>query len=762
MTIKNTNSRQIFLLILIFVGDIYLSLSAFYLAQAWQNRTFLKEDYLIHIDFKFLFLSHATDSRYFPFLFIPLMIIIWNICLAILHEYHHNSLSDGGSVLTTTNLSHIIDNLIFAISFSLLSAITIDFFSIGLSRKLLIYYVICSVILIFIYHCFITLIVYLISSEIYLLRNIKAKYILSFFAIGLGFYMSVSIYLFGVEFENDGMHYMHHAIYMNHTMRFDVSPQVAYIAKHPNPLWAPLHPFLISLGMFVHPFPADSAGFMSGIYSIFYFFAFAHILQNFNTSLKFNLICLMTLFTIPAISNIFHSVFSEPPFALFLIITLYYLSKHSQTYQLGDYFFIILFATSASLTRYIGYVLLISVSIYTSYFLIMHRNHPLISKSKHLVLNILSYVPILSYEIYTYITLGTFHGIRNEPTSTVADEFNLLIDVLTHDLNQYILLLAVLALILYIFQLKQQKYIVEKKIIIFLTFIFLFICFYLLTFFYIYSTINIDIIQSRYLAPLYSYLLLFVVIIHISILNIQHGNSNIIKIGFYTFLVVAIFTNIQTFRNKLTSKPGLAPRYNHANFHETTVGKQFNAYFKKSLTSHDKILVSVINWKGAIATPIFGRSFFFKKNMIDNPSYQNITLSHVQTNGFSISLESNQQEKMIIYRDFPALTHFDEKENELIYYNINSAIYDQRVVFIFYCEYEKFKANYRLPIQGYDYLKDSLYEMAHSEDSTLAILIIYDPSGVIYENYLLQENTYYGVSKERFGLYTIYQFEVLK
>ena len=148
--------------------------------------------------------------------------------------------------------------------------------------------------------------------------------------------------------------------------------------------------------------------------------------------------------------------------------------------------------------------------------------------------------------------------------------------------------------------------------------------------------------------------------------------------------------------------------------------------------------------------------------MIDNPSYQNITLSHVQTNGFSISLESNQQEKMIIYRDFPALTHFDEKENELIYYNINSAIYDQRVVFIFYCEYEKFKANYRLPIQGYDYLKDSLYEMAHSEDSTLAILIIYDPSGVIYENYLLQENTYYGVSKERFGLYTIYQFEVLK
>jgi len=543
-----------------------------------------------NLDFELLFYD-TTEGLHYPLLFLPVIIITWLITIIFL------PINESKQTLTFK------DNITFAIIFPLLNDTTIYFLSVGFPRIILVYFVVSTIPLLIAWRVIILFVPQKIWNQSYVnthsLNQFKAMYLFPMLAFALGLLLFVSIRLFGITTKFDGMYYMNQALKMHYIHEF-----------MPSPLWSPLHPFFINLGMFFESFPADAVGLMAGIYNILYFIVFALILQIFNTNIRFNMLFLILLFTTPVISAMFHSSFSEPLFSLFLILTLYYLVKHHQSHNIHHYRFALFFAMCAVLTRYIGYLLLFAVSMHTLYFL-FYKEKSTLSKKHYFFWNSLMYLPILLYEGRNYIIFGTFHGYRVPTQLTIMDNAYLSFHYIKTDISTYLWILFVIAIIQYIILLKQGDSISIKKFLFPLTFILFFLVSYIIALICTTSIVIIDPIDTRYFTPIYSYFLLFIFLNFTYLLNTQNIKKHYItEIVIYSLLIITIVTNIHQLKTSLIANHPSRRHFNETKFDTSVTIEEFNTYFEDTFNRHDKILVSATTWDGLLTRDFWGRSLF--------------------------------------------------------------------------------------------------------------------------------------------------------
>ena len=106
---------------------------------------------------------------------------------------------------------------------------------------------------------------------------------------------------------------------------------------------------------------------------------------------------LATLFASPGFLCAYHNAWSEPTFSACLILNLFFVIRHYETHRLRYYGAAAICAGTAALTRYIGYFLVSTLFIYTVYHLITCACRKRAVWAKYLLLNSLSYIPVILY-----------------------------------------------------------------------------------------------------------------------------------------------------------------------------------------------------------------------------------------------------------------------------------------------------------------------------------------------------------------------------
>jgi len=480
-------------------------------------------------------------------------------------------------------------------------------------------------------------------------RSALKSHFVTILAFSLGFFWLIFIYSSGLHFSGDSGHYLGYALDMHYEGNYSVS------ATRP-----PVYPILISLFMYFDGFPAGAAAIVSGISLILLLIVFALILQKFSKDTLLNSLFLIGFFMFDKFLYIFKYAWSEVPFSLFLILNFYFLLRHHESKKIRHYVFAVIFVSLATLTRYMGYSLIAAFFIYTIYFLYINRSSKTISIKKYLLLNTISYIPLILFLIRNYLVFKTFHGIRNPTHLTVFQNCIEVLKVLNESLCSYLLILLVMSIVLYILFKKKDIKMGENKSIFSLSYIFLMVFIYIGILIYSTSSVKVDPIAIRYFSPIYSFFFLFVFINYSLVLQTpmcdeKKPGRNVIKFFFYCIVFAILIVhgrnfflfmdNIHKNRHEIDCHPM------SAGYETSPAIKKMNAFLTDIFSRQDKIyIVSVYEYRNRFNYPHVARTHFFRRGLIKNSSVSHFTFKSINYAGFVINFLLENKRKRIIYR----------------------------------------------------------------------------------------------------------------
>ena len=510
--------------------------------------------------------------------------------------------------------------------------------------------------------------VIMIFSGSRLYRRPLGSHLVTIVAFCLGLLWLIFIYDHGIHITPDSTKYMTFAMKMHYARDYSV-----------NPLWPPLYPFLLNLFMFVEGFPAESAELISGISMMAFLVTFALTLYKFREGIVLNLLFLLTLFTFTKPLYVFHCAWAETPFSLFLILNFYFLLRHWETKLVGHYVLAALFVALAALTRYLGCSLIIAFFGYTVYFLFVYRGEKGISTRKYLLWNSITYIPIFLYMARNYFIWGAFHGSRGVSEITVGQNIYRACKVLGEDLNGYLLTLLAISLVLYLSLTRVRGYSLRSKFVLPLSFILFFVITYISLLVYTTSRVTVDDIETRYLAPIYFYCLLFIFISFSGALQFKTGKRGyerfrkyVLPLVLFSLILGIFFVQLRDFRffMHLIAKrqyAGISCFISGFNRSPTLGG--LRDYFKDIFSKQDKAYVSFFyEYRPESLWTYMGRryvarSFFYRGSLLRIPGFSDFSFESIGEADYTIAFRSGSLSKALVYRNLPSSI---ENESQLI------------------------------------------------------------------------------------------------
>jgi hypothetical protein len=471
-------------------------------------------------------------------------------------------------------------------------------------------------------------------------------------AVCLGLFWLIFIYVSGLGLSPDSTHYMVNALNMHYAFDFS-SFSLSVI-----PLWPPFYAFLLNLFMFFNVFPAEAAALLSGCSMLILLVIFTLILKKFSQNLLLNTLFVLTLFTLTGFLDSYLFVMSESPFALFLILHIYFLLKHNETQLVKYYVLAAIFVSLATLTRYMGYPLILTFFIYTIYFLVKSgkQKNQYFLWNQYLLLNSLTYLPIILYLVRNYMISRTFHGHREPAELSIFQNLHRVVEVFTSDFSIFLLILLIISLIFYVFLIKNRNQLIINHSLLALSYIFAFIVIYTIMIVYTTSQVIVNPISTRYFSPIYFTFFLFIFISFNSILrfnSINHINrkySVFWQIALYFSILITLLINIQNYIqliNKVSNKQDTTAYYSDIGFKFSTTSKNLNEYFDKIFTHQDKLYVSFLSHNEYVVEG----SFFFRYFLTDQ-KFRHFSFKEVKNywwTNFTISFSKDDRNKTLHY-----------------------------------------------------------------------------------------------------------------
>ena len=471
------------------------------------------------------------------------------------------------------------------------------------------------------------------------------------FAVGFGLSWLVLTQVSGLKLTFDSTVYLAYALNMHHADSFFEMTMV--------PVWPPLYSFLIHIFMFFNIFPAEAAALLNGISLLLCLVVFSLILQRFSHNRLLNLLFLIALCTFTGFLNSYFHIMSEAPFSLFIVIHLYFLIRHHETCQVKYYILAAIFVSLATLTRYMGYSLIITFMGYTIYFLIQNsKNKQNYLWKKYLLWNSITYIPILLYITKNYIYFNVFHGDRQSSNLTIYQNFDRVLTVLTSDLNVFLLTLFALSVLSYVIFafFNRQK---SEKSIALISYILSFIIIYIILLVYTTSQVQVDPISTRYFSPLYACLFIVIVIslnTTLPILTIHHQYFHQLSTVVLYFFILAIcvvhLKGFTQFINTIYQKSSSATYYSDIGFKLSPTSKELNNFFETLLLKQDNLYISFLDY-GKYS---YDGAFFFRYNLITRPEFNNFSfkkLGNQWWSNFNLSFDREGEKKTLHYLTLP-------------------------------------------------------------------------------------------------------------
>ena len=430
-----------------------------------------------------------------------------------------------------------------------------------------------------------------------------------------------------------------------------------------NPAWAPLYPFLINLVMFVHKFPAESAALISGICMIGVLITYVALLQKYSDDIFLKIFFLFLLFFFAKFLSIYDVVWSETLFTLLILLSLYFVINHYEKHRLRDYVFASIFISLASLTRYAGIPFIALFFVYTFYDLSRKSDFRL-NATKYLLLNSLSYIPIILYLRSNYINSGTFFGPRVPPNLTIFDNLHRTIEVFNSDFGLFLLILLLISTIFY-FELikKTEKAQSERNISFSLTA--LVVTFISYTFFIIYTATQakVDPINTRYYAPIYPIILLFIFIGISNAIRFEKV-SNLSWLAKLQPLMFAIYgltlisfivqlNNYSVFMDSIANKAFMEADHVSAGFNLSSTAFHLSEFFKNELMQKKRLdVVIIMNTAKPHVNTNYGNRVFFREYMLKFYN-NNVEFGKVGNSGYQFSIQAGNENYNVWLHNVP-------------------------------------------------------------------------------------------------------------
>ncbi len=478
------------------------------------------------------------------------------------------------------------------------------------------------------------------------------------FAAALGFGWLLFIYNAGVQLSPDSGYYLSYGLNMHYDGDYFVH------AVRP-----PVYPFMVNLFMYLDGFPADAAALVSGFTMILLLIVFARILTRFSDDTLLNCLFLAALFTFEKIIYIFIHAWSEIPFALFVISAFYFLLRHHETGRTKYYVFAAILVSLTTMTRFMGYALVGAFFLYTLYFLYrrrVERKEKDVSILKYLLLNSITYLPVLAFIIRNYVVSKTFHGSRVPTHLTSFGNYRKVIGVLEANLSTYFIVLLVLSLVVYLLFMKKQLPVETCRTTysLPLTYILVFVFIYTAMLIYTTSTVRVDPVSERYFSPIYALFFLFVFMVSQVLLQAK-GVGKGVKTGVRIFLYSALLMMLLVQTRELSHfmDASIASNISREDCYPLRAGyvksppmAQIKKYLKEILRKDDTVYFSGIHETGThFNYPHLARTIFFRRAIFHQPGMTDVSIDTAKKSDFTISLSLEGKKKTIHFRNMQRL-----------------------------------------------------------------------------------------------------------
>jgi hypothetical protein len=129
------------------------------------------------------------------------------------------------------------------------------------------------------------------------------------------------------------------------------------------PYWPPLFPILIGLFSLLVPFPANAAALVVSVSTIGVLLTFGELTRRIFHSALMSLVAVVILAGMGTFLEVSTTIWSEMPFVLFMLLSIVFVLNFKESLKPRDVYLSLVFAGLAALTRYIGSVQLVLVTL---------------------------------------------------------------------------------------------------------------------------------------------------------------------------------------------------------------------------------------------------------------------------------------------------------------------------------------------------------------------------------------------------------------
>ncbi len=459
----------------------------------------------------------------------------------------------------------------------------------------------------------------------------------------------------GVGLTPDSTQYMTFALYMKELGRFTV-----------NPLWPPLYPALLSSILYLTPFPAEAAAWVSAACLPLYVLLSVCILRQARVPALVQVLLLAALSSLLPFLYTLLFARSECPYTVLLALHILFVVRYHRTGKSSDFIAAAASAGLAALTRYVGYAAFASLGMYVLYVFLTSTSD---KRGRSLIRNtcilVLAYAPVGVYTLRNYFVMGKFHGAR--PASRYAWTYNaqLIAETLLEDASRPLQLLfagGVLALTFSL--LKRRRH--ELRMAHFTAiYILINIGFYCLQILYSTSRVGVDVINSRYFGPVYPLLYLAAVaaLIPDTQARLRRGGLYLSARQWATLAAGLLLTAdtvshlrpLRTLYWELTAKREHGSMLVQPGFEWSSTARELSAYIAETLEDTDSLNVAVINDYRTPTRPHMARPLFFRASVYQHPAITFQGYESLHPFGYTVTVRHNGKAKRLRYFELPRI-----------------------------------------------------------------------------------------------------------
>lgn len=314
------------------------------------------------------------------------------------------------------------------------------------------------------------------------------------FALGAGLAWAIWVSRVGMGYSPDSIEYVLSAA------RLGFSGEFAML-----PVWPPLFPSLIALLSILLPFPAVAAEALVGFCAMGLLVAFALNLRLFSQNVLLNIVFILLLLTLPPFFSVGTMAWSEIPYTFVSLLAIFFFLRFQREDRIADLYIAFAFASIAMMTRYVGVILLPTLTIG----LLLNsknKNRPPLSLRRLFLLNFTASAPLVIYLARNQIAFGSFTGSRVPVDRSLLTGMNLMSGTFVNDFFLPLLLLFFLAVgFILIHTLRYEMWKKSPEIGVWLAYCLM----HLAAILYFSTFYRLDEISTRLLFPIYPIFLLF-------------------------------------------------------------------------------------------------------------------------------------------------------------------------------------------------------------------------------------------------------------